>query len=231
MRDPAANRLGQDQRRVPPVGLGVDRVQRRRGRRVVPGAAQPRAIHHLHRHDRLVRLCGDGRLRRGLGARPQGRIPYTIFPPDPSHTVYQPISYSAESFIDVDLRYPEALPLVSPLKTTCDWLASNQTKDGAFRGSWGSFTSTEQGRFGFSASGDAQRSPRALSLLQWCSLRLSPPTPAHAAAAEAFVEFVQRPDAASAFGINALVLPTGFVGLALADYVQPWSTFRSRRSH
>jgi len=40
--------------------------------------------------------------------------------------VYQPISYSAESFIDVDLRYPDAHASLEPLRKTCDWLVANQ---------------------------------------------------------------------------------------------------------
>ena len=81
---------------------------------------------------------------------------------------------------------------------------------------------------GFSASGDAQRSPRALSLLQWCYQRLSPPDVRHAKAADAFIEFLLADVDVGAFGVNNLSLPTGFVGLALADYIQPWATFRTQ---
>lgn len=62
-----------------------------------------------------------------------GKIPYTISPPDASATTYQPISYSAESFIDVDMRYPSSHATLAPLRTTCDWLVKNQSADG----SWG----------------------------------------------------------------------------------------------
>jgi hypothetical protein len=99
-----------------------------------------------------------------------GRIPYVITPTDRSPTTYQPITYSTESFIDVDLRYnsPQTKALLAPLKKTVLWLAHNQSADG----SWGYIPKPpEHGLLGFSASGDAQRSPRALSLLQWHLLR------------------------------------------------------------
>ena len=125
---------------------------------------------------------------------PDGRIPYIITPTDLTPTTYQPITYSTESFIDVDLRYnsPQTKALLAPLKKTVLWLVHNQSEDG----SWGYIPkSMERGMLGFSgqspsphphlilriltsfspnlvtASGDAQRSPRALSLLQWYLLR------------------------------------------------------------
>ena len=154
-----------------------------------------------------------------------GRIPYTITPPNDSPTTYQPISYSAESFIDVDLRYPEAIDSLTPLRSTCDWLVANQSADG----SWGRFDDAPRSKLhsGFTASGDAQRSPRALSLLQWCSTRLRPADPAHGAAAQRYVDFLLIPEQSDAFGVNTLSLPTGFVGLAIADFILPWVTFRS----
>ena len=52
----------------------------------------------------------------------------------PGHTLYQPITYSTESFIDVDLRYPGMHTLLSTtLKKTVDFLVRNQSADG----SWG----------------------------------------------------------------------------------------------
>ena len=61
-------------------------------------------------------------------------------------------------------------------------------------GSWGDFSGPDDVAhphlLRFSASGDAQRSPRALSLLQWCADRLSPPEPKHRAAADKFVSFL-----------------------------------------
>jgi hypothetical protein len=92
----------------------------------------------------------------------------------------------------VDLRYPDAHASLEPLRKTCDWLVANQSADG----SWGDFSGPDDVAnphlLRFSASGDAQRSPRVLSLLQWCSERLSPHDPKHAAAANNFVAFLMQ---------------------------------------
>ena len=42
--------------------------------------------------------------------------------------------------------------------------------------------------------------------------------------------FLLRPEKSAAFGVNNQSLPTGFVGLAIADYIRPWSTFRTMRT-
>ena len=54
---------------------------------------------------------------------PDGRIPYILTPAsDNGHTTFQPITYSTESFIDVDLRYPGSKKVLLPLKQTVLWL-------------------------------------------------------------------------------------------------------------
>ena len=121
---------------------------------------------------------------------------------------------------------------------------------------------------GFSPSGDAERSPRALTLLQWYSARVDSSDAVVNEAIGKFVDFLLDPEVlesiasasasasasssssssssfllshplllfhrqkAAAFGVmqdNAPTrggaLVTGFVGLALADLVQPWVTF------
>ena len=151
-----------------------------------------------------------------------GRIPYTISPPTPDdHAVYQPISYSAESFIDVDQHYDGALDYLTPLASTCDWLVGNQSADG----SWSDFD--DSNLLGLTASGDAQRSPRALSLLQWCAARIPDADPSYAASAKKFIDFLLNPENSDHIGVNTLALPTGFVSLSVADYLQPWVTFRA----
>ena len=71
-----------------------------------------------------------GNLLLDISPTADGRIPYTISPPDASATTYQPISYSAESFIDVDLRFPSAHPALAPLRTARHALATASV-DGA----------------------------------------------------------------------------------------------------
>lgn len=160
-----------------------------------------------------------------------GKIPYILTPTsDNGHTLYQPITYSTESFIDIDLRFPDMhTELATTLKRTVDFMVRNQSADG----SWGRWNSTLEEQMGgpvlrFSPSGDAQRSPRALSLLQWYYQRVSP-DPAVAKAIRMYATFITTAANQAQYGIGAptwLTLPTGFVGLAVADLLQPWSTFR-----
>ena len=184
-----------------------------------------------------------------------GRIPYIIHPTDNSSVVFQPITYSTEPFIIADLRYTGAAdaPLrakLATLKSTVHWLAKNQNPDG----SWGAWEnkSSELGPGGFTPSGDAQRSPRAVSLLQWYQARVAPagsPDPVVAKAIGKYISFLLNPTKMKAFGVAPKDMPhcgcgcngacppgrgdflpamlvSGFVGLAAADLIQPWSTFR-----
>lgn len=158
-----------------------------------------------------------------------GQIPYVITPPVTNGfgKVYQPISYSAESFVDVDLRYGAAMrgELAAGLNATVAFLVANQSADG----SWGKW----QKGSGAAAYGDAQRSPRALSLLQLAFQRLGMDDPAVGAAISKYATFLVDPAHRVPYGIgpgNWLALPTGFVGLSVADLLEPWSTFRPQKA-
>ena len=182
-----------------------------------------------------------------------GRIPYIVHPKDNSSVVFQPITYSTEPFIIADLRYTGAAdaPLrakLATLKSTVRWLATNQNPDGSW-GKWAN-TSSELTPGGFTPSGDAQRSPRAVSLLQWYQARVAPagsPDPVVATAIAKYIAFLLNPAKMEQFGVAPKDIPrcgcgcngacahgdflsamlvSGFVGLAVADLIQPWSTFR-----
>jgi len=155
-----------------------------------------------------------------------GRIPYIIHPWDNSSVVFQPITYSTESMILCDFRYPQLHKALSTLNVTVEWLISHQNADG----SWGRFdaaTSGADGTLDFSPSGDAERSPRALSLLQWFAAAVAPRNDVVQSIGK-YVDFLLNATASRNFGVaqwNDGALVTGFVGLAIADLVQPWSTF------
>jgi hypothetical protein len=155
-------------------------------------------------------------------------VPYIVTPPDPTtHVLYQPIAYSTESFIDADLRFPSAVHahLVAKLNATVRFLVKNQSKDGT----WGAWQGNSvPGRF--DPIGDAQRSPRVLSLLQWWHQQVDA-DPTVEAAITRYTDFLTTPANHAPYGLGGptarwLALPTGFVGLAIADLLQPWSTFR-----
>ena len=63
-----------------------------------------------------------------------GMIPYIITPPQTNGfgKVYQPITYSAESFIDVYMRYPDMRATIqNGLNSTIKFLVANQSADGS----------------------------------------------------------------------------------------------------
>ena len=153
--------------------------------------------------------------------------------------------------IIADLRYTDAAdaPLrakLATLKSTVHWLAANQNADGSW-GKWSNIPTFQHsngatsgpGPGGFTPSADARRSPRAVSLLQWYQAKVMPPgspDPVVAKAIDKYVAFLLNPTKMKEFGVmskditspDALsgMLVSGFVGLAAADLIQPWSTFR-----
>ena len=81
-----------------------------------------------------------------------GVIPYIITPPH-SGLVYQPITYSCESFVSNALRFPDsAVAMANRLNSTVAYMLKEQNPDGT----WGVLL-----------SGDGERSPRVVTLLQW----------------------------------------------------------------
>ena len=142
-----------------------------------------------------------------------GVIPYILHQPNgslfPGQYVYQAITYSSESFISNALRFPaSAEPMAGSLNTTVEWMIEQQNTDGT----WGVLL-----------SGDGERSPRVVSLLQWhYSIYPSAKT---AAAIDRFVAYLLEPANSKAFGVRKGILQSGFVGLVFADLLEPWITF------
>jgi len=125
------------------------------------------------------------------------------------------------------------LLLISSRQSTVNWLSTHQNKDG----SWGNWSTTSASASSaehpeFTPSGDAQRSPRALSLLQWYTSHVEPDAAATKAIGR-WLDFALDKKKSAQFGVaqsdgvmaKESPLVTGFVGLALADLVMPWSTF------
>lgn len=143
---------------------------------------------------------------------PNGSIPYIITPATSLPHTYQCISYTAEAFIDVSLRFGSAaVPgMLEKLNKTVEYVLAQQAPSGALLPN--------------GTSGEVQRSPRAASLLQWWLLNGSPDARV-ADALERYVGWLSTDEGAKASGLNALALSTGFIGLALADLIEPWVTF------
>ena len=145
-----------------------------------------------------------------------GTIPYFIYPPTTIPHEYQCTSYSAEAIIDVDLRGlldPSVINVTKTAQRMIEYLLKNQQANG------------ELINPNIASIGEQQRSPRAVSILQWYYQKT-----ADNRAKEAINKYVNFLETKQAFdptnyGVNSYALVTGFVGIALADLIQPWSTF------
>jgi hypothetical protein len=142
-----------------------------------------------------------------------GTIPYYIWPPTNVPHEYQCISYSAEAIVDADLRGlldPAKVDVLGPAKRMVGYLLAQQTAAGELLDP------------AVASVGEQQRSPRAMSVLQWYAAKTG--DPAARAALGKYAAFLQR-HAFGAYGVNRYALVTGFVGLGLADLIRPWVTF------
>ena len=101
--------------------------------------------------------------------------------------------------------------MLRDLNTTVDWVRTMQDKNGSL---------------GVPMTPGGERATRIASLLQWAQLRLDPTTASHAeAGVDMWVDYILSEKGAWETGVMVYGLPTGFVGLALADLVQPWVTW------
>ena len=143
--------------------------------------------------------------------QPNGSIPYIISPPTNQNHSYQSISYSAEAFIDCTLRFGVCEDgMISTLSSTVDFLLRFQQDTGDLVGSNASM-------------GERQRSPRAISLLQWHFSHS--PNKSVSEAIGKFFDYLYSEAGSDSYGLNQYALSTGFIGLAAADLIEPWITF------
>jgi hypothetical protein len=163
---------------------------------------------------RLLSVHGHKLQRHGdAWCARSGVIPYILHQANGSlfagHYVYQAITYSSESFISNALRFPSsAAAMAGLLNTTVEWMIEEQNADGT----WGVLL-----------SGDGERSPRVVSLLQWHYSHY--PSAKTADAINRFVAYLLKPSNSEAFGVRLGILQSGFVGLVFADLLDPWITF------
>ncbi len=141
-----------------------------------------------------------------------GEIPYTLAGNDLDTWPLDTMSYCTEAFVAADLLLgDDALQqtMRRQLEASVRWMIHGQNPDG----SWGELRSEDQ-----------QRSPRALTLLTW-AYPWTAEQEAVARAVNAYCAFLLNPENSAAYGIKELVRTSGFVGLALADLLQPHCTF------
>jgi hypothetical protein len=146
--------------------------------------------------------------------KPNGEFPYIIdnIPETKFDWPLDTAAYCAEAFINVD-KYAADAELKSllrrELKPTVEWLVKIQNADG----SWGKLRSPDQ-----------QRSPGAVALLTWY-YRDAEPDPRVAESVRKYCRFLLNPENSSKYGVKELIRTTGFVGLVVADILQPGSVY------
>jgi len=141
-----------------------------------------------------------------------GEIPYTLAGQTMNQWPLDTISYCTEAFIAADkyLKDEEVQSLLrTQLKPTVQWLLAKQNPDG----SWGKLRSADQ-----------QRTPRTVSLLTWY-YRRAEADPRIAESVRRYCDFLLKPGNSKAYGVKELVRTSGFVGLTVADILEPDSTF------
>lgn len=139
-----------------------------------------------------------------------GTMPYwlgcDIYPVDVH--LYQAISYTAEGVFDADKRFPALHgKLGAAFGRAVDFLVEAQNDDGT----WGVLM-----------SGDGQRSPRAVSMMQWHYNTVTQ-NPGVATAINKWASYILANS--DAYGVKSHLIVTGFVGLVVADLVDYGVTF------
>jgi hypothetical protein len=142
-----------------------------------------------------------------------GRFPYILDGKSTPEWPLDTITYAAEGFIAAyahsadrplrDLIAREAAPTVA-------YVVRDQNADG----SWGALRSDDQ-----------ERSPGVVSLLNWYYHNVEP-DPDVAAAVRRYCEYLLVDANSEACGVRILLVATGFVGLAVAEVIDPGITFR-----
>ena len=153
-----------------------------------------------------------------------GTIPYVINPPSLIDHTFQCISYSTEAFVDLHLRRGAAAlaKLRAKLAPTIEYVLGRQDASSGALLPGNATNSTERG--------EIQRSARAASLLQWWHQAVDPADERPPEAITKYVSWLRTEAGAANEGLNNWALPTGFIGLMVADLVEPsWPTFTSWR--
>ncbi len=144
--------------------------------------------------------------------KPDGEIPYTLAGKLWTTWPLDTMSYCTEAFVAADTHLDDASLsklMARELAPSVRWLVEGQNADG----SWGKLRSADQ-----------QRSPRCLTLLTWYYHDVKP-EPEVARAVRKYGAFLLVPDNSKKYGVKSLVRTTGFVGLAIAEVLEPGSTF------
>jgi hypothetical protein len=147
------------------------------------------------------------RIRQG-----DGELPYLLDGGQLKDWPLDTLSYCVEAFVAADMHLNDAdlhKHLGKELQQTVRWLLGRQKPDG----SWGGLR-----------SGDQRRSPRSVTLLTWAYRRVQA-DPKIADSVRRYCQYLLDRKDSAAYGVKELVITSGFVGLTVADMINPGCTF------
>ncbi len=147
--------------------------------------------------------------------RPDGEIPYILHNSMLTEWPLDTMSYASDGFISVHSRSPRQKIrqlIESEMRFSLQWLLNRMNKAGV----WGRLRSQDQ-----------QRSQGSLNLLVWYYDQVSANQDVRQAIQRNYEFFLNRRNA-EAYGMNELPISIGFVGLGLAEVLEPGITYRIR---
>lgn len=147
---------------------------------------------------------------------PFGEIPYILHDSQLDEWPLDTMSYVTDGIVGVYLRtHDENLKkeIVRSFNHSIQWLLNHQNK----YGTWGKLRSEDQ-----------QRSQGVLSLLVWYYDQVAP-FPRILQSIRANYTYFLNPENSKAFGVKELPITTGFVGLGIAEVIEPGITYRIKK--
>ncbi|HNT66386.1 MAG TPA: hypothetical protein PKN04_11455 [bacterium] len=142
----------------------------------------------------------------------EGEIPYILHNSRLDEWPLDTMSYFADGLVAVYLRSgSDSLRcfIAQEIKPSISWLLKNQKRSGV----WGKMRSEDQ-----------QRSQGAINLLTWYYHHIEQDKKVLRAIHNNLI-FFRKPERAEKYGIGILPISTGFVGLAIAEMVEPGITY------
>jgi hypothetical protein len=144
---------------------------------------------------------------------PTGEIPYILHNSQSDSWPLDTMSYVADGIIGLYLRTDSEIVRAEIRKSmarSVQWLLNLQNADGT----WGKLRSEDQ-----------QRSQGILNLLVWYYNEISP-NPLILDGVRSNYGFFLKPANSAKFGVKELPITTGFVGLGIAEVLEPGITYR-----
>jgi len=200
------------------LGCGYYRGHLSQGAYIISSAVNAGAfmslLYTINRDPELKTISTDAVLWILSVRKPDGELPY-IIEGQPTASPFRlcTMTYCSEGIIAVHTHLADAgarARIEREVKLCVERLLRTQNADGT----WGEARSADQ-----------QRSPGVVTLLAWY-YRTVEADPRIAAAAQRYCRFLLNPDNSKQYGVKSLVRTTGFVGLVVADLIEPLVTFK-----